>query len=333
MVIANPIYDTAFKRLLENDSVARFFVGTLMGEQVLSLTPLPIEHIYEKTSTQELAIYRMDFAAVIKTKSGEEKKILIEMQKANNISDILPRFRRYLAEEYQRANIVEGKAEYLPITTIYILGFKLPGIESACFKVERSYIDLITNETLTRKSSFIEGLTHDSYVIQTPKIDSRYQTDLDKLLSIFEQNNFAGSGESLKQYKHTVEGDKDREIKEMVDILHFVGTDPEERVELKKEIYYRQALSDMFGGMWKDIENDLEKIEENKRTIAEKDSLIVEKVRVIAEQDNAIAEKARVIAEKDSAIAEKDSAIEENKRAIAEKDREIEALRRRLEGR
>jgi hypothetical protein len=34
MVIANPIYDVVFKRMMENDKVAKFFIGTLLEQTV-----------------------------------------------------------------------------------------------------------------------------------------------------------------------------------------------------------------------------------------------------------------------------------------------------------
>jgi hypothetical protein len=36
-MIANPMYDTVFKRLMENDRVVKFFIGTLLEEEVLSV--------------------------------------------------------------------------------------------------------------------------------------------------------------------------------------------------------------------------------------------------------------------------------------------------------
>jgi hypothetical protein len=34
MIIANPIYDVVFKRLMENDKVAKFFIGTLLEQTI-----------------------------------------------------------------------------------------------------------------------------------------------------------------------------------------------------------------------------------------------------------------------------------------------------------
>ena len=36
-IIANPLYDTAFKYLMENLETARFFVETIIGEQVVEI--------------------------------------------------------------------------------------------------------------------------------------------------------------------------------------------------------------------------------------------------------------------------------------------------------
>jgi hypothetical protein len=37
VTIANPMYDTVFKRLMENDRVVKFFIGTLLEEEVISV--------------------------------------------------------------------------------------------------------------------------------------------------------------------------------------------------------------------------------------------------------------------------------------------------------
>jgi hypothetical protein len=46
MIIANPIYDVVFKRLMENERAAKFFIGTLIGETIESLEAKPQEFTY-----------------------------------------------------------------------------------------------------------------------------------------------------------------------------------------------------------------------------------------------------------------------------------------------
>ena len=204
MIIANPIYDVVFKRLMENEKVAKFFISTLLEQTVETIEIKPQEYTYkgeletakgiqdaEERIRERFSIwvYRLDFIATIKTDTGEYKKVLIEIQKAKNPIDLM-RFRNYLAEQYKKEDKINKKNVILPITTIYILGFKLPEIESPCISVARNYIDLINKTTLSQKSEFVEKLTHDCFVVQVDRITDRYQTQLDKLLSVFEQRNF-----------------------------------------------------------------------------------------------------------------------------------------------
>ena len=136
MIIANPLYDVVFKRLMENEKVAKFFIGTLLDETIENIEVKPQELTYTDEFSG-ISIFRLDFVATIKTASGEFKKILIEIQKAKNYADLM-RFRNYLAEHYKREEMIDNEKVVLPITTIYVLGFKLPEIKTACLKVERS---------------------------------------------------------------------------------------------------------------------------------------------------------------------------------------------------
>ena len=194
MIIANPIYDVVFKRMMENEKVAKFFIGTLLEQTIESIEVKPQEYTYvgefdmsiptdvEKYENRikerfSIWVYRLDFIATIKTDTGELKKVLIEIQKSNNEIDLM-RFRNYLAEHYKKEDTVNNEKVILPITTIYILGFILPEILSPCIKVERKYKDLINKTTLDIKCDFVEKLTHDSYVVQVKRITTVSYTHL-----------------------------------------------------------------------------------------------------------------------------------------------------------
>jgi hypothetical protein len=45
----------------------------------------------------------------------------------------------------------------LPITTIYILGFSLPEIETPCIKVERNYKDLVNDTIIEKKATLLRN--------------------------------------------------------------------------------------------------------------------------------------------------------------------------------
>jgi len=266
MVIANPIFDMVFKKLMENERVAKFFIGTLLEQAIEAVEVKPQEFTYTE-GLAGLAVFRLDFIATIKTKAGELKKVLIEIQKAINHIDLM-RFRNYLAEQYKKEDTIENAKIILPITTIYILGFKLPEIDSPCLKVEGNYKDLVHNKIIDTKSDpitigFVEKLTHDSFIVQVERITDKYQTKLDKLLSVFEQTNFIDSNKITKQFKHDTDLE---EVKIITDILHYTATDPDE----KKKIEIEQEAWRTVNAMFEDKEKELLKlIGENEKVIDE----------------------------------------------------------------
>ena len=97
MIIANPIYDVVFHYLMEDISIAKTLISHIIDKEIIHLEPNPTVIPFKMTRT--FHVYRMDYAATIKTKAGDEYKIIIEIQKASIIDDIL-RFRRYLAKQY-----------------------------------------------------------------------------------------------------------------------------------------------------------------------------------------------------------------------------------------
>jgi hypothetical protein len=275
MVIANPIYDVVFKRLMENERVAKFFIGTLLEQTIENITVRPQEYTYtaEIDGLSRLALCRLDYIAAVRTREGELKKILIEVQKAKNLMDVM-RFRTYLAQQYQKRDLIDGKETTLPITTIYILGFNLPEIETACISVGREYRDMIHKKPITTKSDFVEQLSHDTYIVQVCRITNRYQTRLDQLLSVFEQNYFVDEKEIIKRYNHWFDP-LDENMKTVTDILHYIGTEPDERTEIEKE----QEAFRIINAYIEDSKNNL--IREQAKTIAEQEKAIAEQSKEI----------------------------------------------------
>jgi hypothetical protein len=308
MVIANPIYDVVFKRMMENERVAKFFIGTLLGQTIEHIEVKPQEYTYEGEFEENdpkkyeiieerirkrynIWVYRLDFIATIKTETGEYQKVLIEIQKAKNQIDLM-RFRNYLAEQYKKEDLVNNKKAILPITTIYILGFKLPEIETACIKVERNYKDLINNKIINQKSDFVEKLTHDSYIVQVDRITNNYSTKLDKLLSLFEQQHFIDDKKITKEFIHELDND---DIKLTTDILHFAGTNPEERKKIETEQEAWRTVNAMFEDKEKEL---MAVIDESKKVINEKDKVIDEKDKELEKMTKELEELKRKLNEK-----------------------------------
>jgi len=307
MIIANPIYDVVFKKMMENEKVAKFFIGTLLEQTVESVEVKPQEFTYIKDLDQNdpevikfikekvqerlaINVFRLDFVATIKTETGEYQKVLIEIQKAKNAVDLM-RFRNYLAEQYKKEDKINNETVVLPITTIYILGFKLSEIESPCIRVKREYFDLVNKITLYQKSDFVEKLTHDSFVVQVERITSRYQTRLDKLLSVFEQRNFTDDKEITKDFIHIPDIE---EMKTITEILHYVGTDPRERRQIEIEQEAWRTVNAMFEEKERKYQRQLE---EQRKALHQKDQALSEKEQALSEKEQALHEKDKLIEE------------------------------------
>ena len=293
MYIANPIFDTVFKRLMENERVARFFIETLIGMPVESITLCQQERTHinldkkkaeitakELDERDLLSVIRYDFVAVIRTQEGY-KKVLIEIQKAKNFIDLM-RFRNYLGEKYKQEDIItiddKELEKPLPIITIYMLGFKLAETNAAAIRVSRNYFDMIDNVTLDVKSEFIECLTHDSYVVQIPRIEGKTRTRLEKLLSIFEQKYFIDDKGIRKEYKHEVD---DENIRRMIDILYHTAADPEEQKKIENEWSGYELIENIFGKqkqeialLGKELEEKDKALEENRKELEEMCELV-----------------------------------------------------------
>ena len=194
------------------------------------------------------------------------------------------RFRNYLAEQYKREDVVNNEKVVLPITTIYILGFKLPEIDAPCIKVERNYKDLVKNKIIDGKSDFVEKLTHDAFIVQVDRITNSFSTKLEKLLSLFEQRHFIDDKKITKEFTHDLDLE---DLKLTADILHFSGTNPEERRKIENEQEAWRTINALFANAKKEL---MDVIIEKNKVIDDKDKMINNKDKMIDEKDKLIQE-------------------------------------------
>ena len=76
MTIANPIYDTVFKYLMEDERIARTILSALLKENIVNVKVRP--HEYTNGQKEILSIFRIDFGATVLKPDGEKQLILIE---------------------------------------------------------------------------------------------------------------------------------------------------------------------------------------------------------------------------------------------------------------
>ena len=199
MEIANPIYDAAFKYLMQDDRAARLLVGRIAGLDIESLELRPQERATPRDAAPRdedeavqppLALFRMDFAARVRTADGGGRQVLIEIQKTN-APTVVERFRAYLGQQLcSPANVIEhpsGRREAAPIVTIYLLGYDLGLSDEAVLDVCPRATARRTGAEIDAGHPFIAGIHHRSHIVQIPRLRGRRRDDLERVLSIFDQ--------------------------------------------------------------------------------------------------------------------------------------------------
>ena len=310
MRIANPMYDAAFKYLMDDHAAARLLVGAVLDEEVESLQALPQESSVRASppgpSGELLTVRRVDFAATVRTVAGERLRVLVEVQKARFTDEVM-RFREYLGRHYaDRDNYdvgADGRRRHRPLRAIYILGECLPRTAATVLRVAREYLDGVSGERLSEREEFVEALSHDCWVVQVPLLASRRRTDLERLLSVFDQEL------RVPGDRHVLEVDE-REIPEHYrPVLRRL-----EGAVASVEVADSMALEDEVTETWGRM----------KRESAEKDATLA---RERAKHDAALAEKDAALARE---LAEKDTALERQRAELAAAEERIAELERRL---
>ena len=184
--VANPIYDSVFKYLMEDERIARTLLSALTKRDIVEVQMRPNE--YANTTKDNIAMFRIDFAARVREADGKEKTILIELQKTWVETETL-RFRQYLGAQYANpANMrPDEKRQYAyPIITIYMMGHRVGDIEVPVLYVNRTYSDYDGN-TVTKgiPDPFVDSLTHESVIVQIPLLKGQKNNRLEQILDIF----------------------------------------------------------------------------------------------------------------------------------------------------
>jgi hypothetical protein len=307
--IANPIYDGAFKYLLDDNKIARIFLSALIGSEVLELEFRPTEY-RSPGEERSIAVFRMDFSAKIRTEDGGHKLVIIEIQKTKLSTDLM-RFRRYLGSQYaSEENTVlmredepgRVKRQPLEILSIYFLGHPLKHTEEPVVWVRRQLYGAGGDPGQRIegvREEFIEALTHDCIVVQIPKLPGRRRTDLEKLLAIFDQKLQLPRNEHMLGIELAQMPSKYREV-----VRRLVKAAAEARVQHEMEIedtFIRDMEEE--ARMWREKERRAVLAGEEERRLKEEERRLKEEERRLKEE---------ALREKEAALAQ----VEELKRLM-----------------
>ena len=234
--VANPIYDTVFKYLMEDERIARTILSALLQKDVLSVEMRPQEFADDKNG--KISLYRIDFGATVREKDGTERRILIELQKSW-VDEELLRPRQYLGFRYISANICD-EGFSIPMVTIYLLGHKVGDIEEPVVYVYGKVFDREGREvTKGLPNPFIDSLTHDSIIVQLPRLHGQVNNRLDEVLSFFDQRRKVKNNCQLLEIDESLYGE-DPDMQRILTRLLKVAANPEMR--RKMDIEYEMLL-------------------------------------------------------------------------------------------
>ena len=284
LYIANPIYDTVFKYLMEDERIARILLSALLKKNVVKVEQRP--HEYVNVSRTDISMFRIDFGATIREEDGREHLVLIELQKTWLETETL-RFRQYLGVQYSRKeNIVEESADKhaLPMVAVYLLGHRVGDFTTPVIYVNHKTYDYDGREIVRHcPDPFVESLTHDSIIVQIPLLRGRVTNRLEKLLSVFRQTSDSRQDrQTLRVEEDAYAGDADMEY--ILRRLVSAAANPEVRQDMNVEDEFFKAIEDRDTTILlrdKTIEEQGMKIEEQGMMLVEKDKMLEEKDRAI----------------------------------------------------
>ena len=221
--VANPIYDSVFKFLMEDERIAKTVLSALLKKEVVSVEMRRHEH--PNITRDNISMFRIDFAARVMQDDGSTRLVLIELQKTWLSTETL-RFRRYLAAQYNAEEnmLKESNSEAgpyaIPMIAIYLLGHRIGDIDKAVVYVNHKAFDYDGKEIENGENDpFINSLIHDSIIVQIPLLHGKINNKLDHVLSVFDQSQRDDSNQHIVRLDiNNYEGDS-----ELMHLVHRLG--------------------------------------------------------------------------------------------------------------
>ena len=324
--IANPIYDIAFKYLMDDERIVKILLSALLRKQVVGVTTRKNEVI--NATRDYVSVFRLDYNAVVIGDDGREEHILIELQKTDLPTDLL-RFRQYLGTQYMsESNMVgeEKRQHALPMVAIYLLGHRVGTIEEPVLYVTPGVEDYDGRKvTQGIPDPFVESLTHSSIIVQIPLLHGKVSNHVERILNVFDQTR------QDTQYPYLINIDEadysdNEELNLIVDRLRAAGATKEIRDRMNQEELLLRDYVDMGVEMLR----QKKQLQEQSNQIQEQSNQIQEQSNQIQEQNNQIQEQSNQIQEQSEQIQTKDSQLRETIKLLIQSSIPINLIATRL---
>lgn len=266
--IANPIYDSVFKYLMEDERIAKTLLSALLKKEVVAVEMRRNE--YTNGVRDNISMFRIDFGAHVKEPDGTIRLVLIKLQKTWLETETL-RFRQYLGAQYSNPENVpseNNKDGYaIPMVAIYLLGHRVGDINVPVLYVNHKAYDYDGNVVTDGiPDPFVESLIHDSIIVQIPLLHGQVNNRLEKVLSVFDQSQKNGSDRHVLNVNDTPFDDDD-DMQYLLRRLLMAAANAQLRQEMNVEDEYFKALEDRDTALMmkdKKLAEQAELLEQNK---------------------------------------------------------------------
>lgn len=274
--IANPIYDSVFKYLMEDERIAKTLLSALLKKEVVALEMRRNE--YTNGVRDNISMFRIDFGAHVKEPDGTIRLVLIELQKTWLETETL-RFRQYLGAQYSNPENVpseNNKDGYaIPMVAIYLLGHRVGDINVPVLYVKHKAYDYDGNVVTDGiPDPFVESLIHDSIIVQIPLLHGQVNNRLEKVLSVFDQSQKNGSDRHVLNVNDIPFND-DEDMQYLLRRLLMAAADAQLRQDMNVEDEYFKALEDRDTALMikdKKLAEQAEQLEQNKSELEQNKS-------------------------------------------------------------
>lgn len=266
--IANPIYDSVFKYLMEDERIAKTLLSALLKKEVVAVETRRNE--YTNGVRDNISMFRIDFDAHVKEPDGTIRLVLIELQKTWLETETL-RFRQYLGAQYSNPENVpseNNKDGYaIPMVAIYLLGHRVGDINVPVLYVKHKAYDYDGNVVTDGiPDPFVESLIHDSIIVQIPLLHGQVNNRLEKVLSVFDQSQKNGSDRHVLNVNDS-SFDDDDDMQYLLRRLLMAAANAQLRQEMNVEDEYFKALENRDTALMmkdKKLAEQAEQLEQNK---------------------------------------------------------------------
>ena len=293
--VANPIYDSVFKYIMEDERIAKTILSALLKKEVVHVTVRP--HEYCNTTRDTLSMVRIDVAATVREKEGDEIKdriVLIELQKTWLNTETL-RFRQYLGAQYNNKNNIreaDEKGFAYPMVAVYLLGHKVGNIKEPIVYVNHDVFDYNGNVVAEGNAEpFVESLTHNSIIVQIPRLQGNVNNRLEKVLSVFDQTNVEGDTQQVLK----IDEDKYADDNDMMYVLH--------------KLTAAAANSEMRQDM--NVEDEFYK------AIEDRDTAIMQRDKILKEQSEQISQQSEQLSQQSEQISQQSEQLKNMAKALS----------------